>query len=986
VLLAVALPFAVSGDGLSPKDALRALRVADGLEVHRFAGEPDVCQPLTMSFDDRGRLWVIQYLQYPIPAGLKPVQVDQYLRTKYDRLPGPPPRGPIGADKITILEDADGDGRADRVKHFVTGLNLASGMELGDGGVYIVQPPYLLFYPDKDGDDVPDGPPRVLLTGFGMEDAHAYANSLTWGPDGWLYGAQGSTVTAKIRGVEFQQGIWRYHPRTDRFELFAEGGGNEWGVEFDRHGNLFGAGNEPEPVIHYVQGAYYVKGFGKHGPLHNPYTFGYFQPVKHVGYLGDSLSGGTVIYQGGAFPERYRNACISPHTRHSAVRWATIHRSGSTFTTRFAGDFLTSANKCFRPVDQTVGPDGNLYVADWYDVNISHSDPRDRSKWYVPQRKDGRIYRVSAKGVPYRAEKFDLTKRSSDALVDLLAHPNDWYARRARRLLGERRDPSVYPRLRRLLFEGKDDALALQALWALYVSGGFDHDTAAKAMEHRADYVRAWAVRLLGDERKVPADLFPRLVTLARIDPSPVVRCQLACTGKRLPEPDCLALVSELVKWSEDADDTVIPLLLWWAVEDKAVSHRERVLRQFTNGEAWKLPLVRDVVLERLARRYAAEGTEPGFRSLARLLESAPAVNDALALVRGIDQQFSGQLFAKAPAPLGCVLDRLWKLRPIDPALARVMLRLGDARAYGYALRQAADRQSPAVARATFIELLGETRREDALPVLLGVLRQADAEAIHQAACSALQHYQQPAVASTLLELYPRMKPALQGRTLELLCRRKVWARALLRFVDKGDIPPRAVSAEQVRQLLGHKDPEVAALVRKHWGDVRPATAREKQLRIAAVRQVLDRGRGNAARGKARFAKHCGTCHTLHGEGNRVGPDLTTADRKDRAALLLNVIDPSAIIRQEYWAYTATMRDGRVVTGLIAEATPATVTFLDGNNRRTTLAREQVEELTPSPQSLMPEGILDALGEQELCDLFSYLQTDVRPPEAHTRP
>src|SRR5205807_3539047 len=240
-------------------------------------------------------------------------------RTKYDRVPEPPPRGPGGEDRITICEDTDGDGVPDKFKDFVTGLNLASGMAVGYGGVFIVQPPYLLFYPDRNHDDVPDSDPEVLLSGFGLEDAHAVANSLTWGPDGWLYGAQGSTVTARIRGTEFQQGVWRYHPRTRQFELFAEGGGNTWGIDFDRHGQLFAGGNTTEPLCHHVQGGYYIKGFGKHGPLHNPYSFGYFKPAAHRGFLGSARTGGFVPYQGGRFPDRFTDAVIYTNLRVNAL-------------------------------------------------------------------------------------------------------------------------------------------------------------------------------------------------------------------------------------------------------------------------------------------------------------------------------------------------------------------------------------------------------------------------------------------------------------------------------------------------------------------------------------------------------------------------------------------------------------------------------------------------------------------------------------------
>ena len=383
---------------------MKTIRTAEGLKIELIASEPTVQQPLSISFDDRGRLWVLEYIQYPTPSGLKAVEVDQYLRTKYDRVPEPPPEGPKGVGKVVILEDPDEAGRFRKAKEFLTGLDLASGMALGDDGLYVVQPPYLLFYPDKDRDDRPDGDPEVLLKGFGMEDAHAFANSLTWGPDGWLYGAQGSTVTAKIRGVEFQQGVWRYHPPTRRFELFAEGGGNTWGIDFDRAGRLFAGGNTTEPLCHHVQGGYYWKGFAKHGPLHNPYTFGYINPVRHQGFLGSALTGGFVIYEGGLFPDRFTHSVIYPNLRENAMRVSRLEPDHSTFTTRFQENFLLSSDRWFRPVKGLVGPDGALYVADWYDYNISHSDPKDRSKWYMPSRDTGRIYRVLPEGTKPRPD------------------------------------------------------------------------------------------------------------------------------------------------------------------------------------------------------------------------------------------------------------------------------------------------------------------------------------------------------------------------------------------------------------------------------------------------------------------------------------------------------------------------------------------------------------------------------------------------------
>jgi glucose/arabinose dehydrogenase len=705
---------------LSPAEELTKLKVAEGLEISLVAAEPEVAQPLSICFDDRGRMWVLQYRQYPNPNGLRPVAVDPYLRTKYDRLPEPPPAGPRGEDRISIYEDTDGDGRADVVKDFVNDLNLASGMALGYGGVFVVQPPYLLFYADRDGDDRPDQAPKVLLSGFGMEDAHAFANSLTWGPDGWLYGAQGSTATADIRGIGFQQGIWRYHPRWDRFELFSEGGGNTWGVEFDRFGNLFPAGNTVEPLEHHVQGAYLVKGFGKHGPLHNPHTYGYFQPVLHHGYVGDSLSGGAIIYQGGAFPPKFNDACICPHTRHSACRWATIETRGSTFATRAAGDFVTSDDVWFRPVDMTVGPDGAVYIADWYDYNISHSSPKNRSQWYQPSRLDGRVWRVAPGALPpVKAGTIDLGKKSSDELVGLFAHPNDWYARQARRLLAERCDQSVVPALRQLALENADQRLALQGLWSLYVTGALDAPLAAKALASPHEYVRAWTIRLIGDDRIVSPALLTELVHLARYDSSVVVRCQLACTAKRLPASQTMPIVEQLLARDEDAGDVQMPLLDWWAIEDKAVSDTPLVLKMVQSGDLWHRPLMTGFLIERLVRRFLSEGSNTGTAACAELLVHALHEKTIDPALGGMLQALSGKTLDRVPPALEAAVAETICRESENPRAIELALRLNLPGATQRAVELATRCQANEADRLALIKALGESKQREAIDGLL---------------------------------------------------------------------------------------------------------------------------------------------------------------------------------------------------------------------------------------------------------------------------
>jgi putative membrane-bound dehydrogenase-like protein len=962
--------------GFSPEDSVRRMKVADGFRVQLVAAEPVVRQPVTLEFDDRGRLWVIQYLQYPTPAGLKPVNVDQYLRTVYDRVPEPPPHGPKGADRISILEDPDGDGRYRKAKDFVTGLNLASGMAVGHGGVFVVQPPYLLFYPDRNGDDVPDGDPQVLLTGFGLEDAHALANSIQWGPDGWLYGAQGSTVTAHIRGLEFQQGIWRYHPLTKEFELFAEGGGNTWGLDFDRHGNVIAGTNwGDKAMLHQVQGGYYIKGFGKHGPLHNPHTYGYFDHVPYTGFRGGHVTCGGIVYEGGTFPDSFRGRYIASNPLANAIYWHDFERQGSSFKAHFGGELVLGNDTWFRPIDCLTGPDGAVYVADWYDKRINHVDPVDN--W---DRSNGRVYKIEPTAPrplpgPRLGNGVALSKLSSHELVGLLDHPNDWYVRTARRILAERRDPSVLPELRHLILDNKGQ-LALEALWALHVSGGFDDALAGKLLGHPNEDVRGWTVRLLGDAKKVSPGIREQLVALARTETSPVVRSQLACSSKRLPGPDCLPIVRQLLRHHEDVNDPQIPLLLWWAVEDKAVSDRDAVLGLLDSAAAWREPLIHQALIERLGRRYVDEGTDTGLQTCARLLAAAPGRDEANLVVRGMEKALEGRRLSQIPSELERQLAELRRQEPNNLELTRLDVHLGRPDAYDRVLRLVADAKVGEGERAGLVELLGQVGTADCVPVLLHVLGEARGDALRGAILAALQPFPDDRITDAVVALYPKMSSGLRAKAQALLCGRPASALRFLEAVDAGRVSPKEVPLDQLQRMARFNDGRLAALLQKHWGKVGPATAGEKISRIRSVNLMLTRGHGDPANGKVLFQKTCATCHQLFGEGNKVGPDLTGAERKNREWLITQVVDPSSVIRQEYVAYNLTTTDGRSLTGLLAESTPQAVTLLDAKNERTVIARDRIDELAPSPVSLMPEKLLDPFDDQQICDLFSYLQSD----------
>jgi putative membrane-bound dehydrogenase-like protein len=972
------IALSASAQGFTPDEAVKRMQVPDGFQVKLVASEPMIRQPVTMSFDDRGRLWVVQYLQYPNPAGLKPVKVDQYLRTVYDRVPEPPPKGPKGADRITILSDPDENGRYRKSHDFVTGLNMASGMCLGHGGVFVAQPPYLLFYPDRNGNDVPDSDPQVLLTGFGMEDSHAFANSLTWGPDGWLYGAHGSTVTAKIRGIEFQQGIWRYHPITKEFELFSEGGGNTWGLDFDRHGNVIAGTNWGLACLHQVQGGYYVKGFAKHGPLHNPHTYGYFDHIPCPNFKGGHVTIGGIVYHGGAFPDRFNGRYIAGNLLANAVYWYDLDPKGSSFTSKHAGELLIANDTWFRPVDLQTGPDGAVYVADWYDKRANHVDPVDN--W---DKTNGRIYKIEARraaGVsPPVQVALPLSNLTSDQLIDLLSNPNDWYPREARRILAERRDAAVVPRLRKLV-EKEKGQLALEALWALYVSGGFDDAFALKSLHHDNEDVRTWTVRLLCDPKKVAPAIATALASLARTDPSPTVRSQLACAAKRLPASDCLAIVRESLRRDEDVKDPHIPLLLWWAIENKAISHREQVLALLQEPDSWRVPIIRGTILERIGRRYLAEGGNADVIACSRLLAAAPGSAELDTLLRGMEKALEGRRLPAVPAALEKQFAAFLKDRPDNLTVLRCAFRLGSPEAFQRALAMAADAKAPEPYRISVIELLGQAGQTDCVPILLKALAETKSDNLRTALLSALQAFSDPAIASAVVELYPHHPAGIRGKAQTLLLSRPASRLTLVQAIDAGRISPKDLSLEQVRHLAASKDEQITRLVEKHWGKVTPPPAGAKVARINAILHALGQRPGDTVAGKQHFTKVCANCHLLHGEGSKIGPDLTTVDRKSRQFLVTNIVDPSAIIRPEFVSYVVAMRDGRQLTGLIIETNGDALTLVNEKTERTVLAKQQIEEMNASPVSLMPENILDQFDEQQIRDLFAYLQSD--PPSA----
>ena len=459
----------VRGQRLSPAESLAKMRTPPDLAVDLLLHEPQVAQPTHFSFDARGRLWVAQYRQYPYPAGLKTVSRDKYYRSTFDRLPPAPPHHDRGRDIISVHEDTNGDGVFDRHREVLTGLNMANAVLHGHGGIWVMHTPYLLFYPDADGDDVPDRDPEVRLAGFGLEDTHSVANGLAWGPDGWIYGAQGSTTTSHIRrpgtdapdspGVYYESCmVWRYHPDTRAYEIFAEGGGNNFGLEFDAEGRLYSGHNGGETRgWHFVQSGIYLKQSkdpGKFGPPTNPFAFGELPFMKTTNKI-TRFSHHFAIAEGTAWPAHYLGCLFNADPLHHNVVVSSRTRVGSTFATSDTGFALEGDDKAFRPVFVANAPDGSIYVADFYEEYIAHG--QNYQGQIDPD--SGRIYRLRGKAAVLDKD-VNLASKNTTVLLATLSHPNKWHRQTAVRLLGEGRDPAAKEPLKKLLGSTGDPPVA----------------------------------------------------------------------------------------------------------------------------------------------------------------------------------------------------------------------------------------------------------------------------------------------------------------------------------------------------------------------------------------------------------------------------------------------------------------------------------------------------------------------------------------------
>ncbi|MEO1618940.1 MAG: PVC-type heme-binding CxxCH protein, partial [Planctomycetota bacterium] len=779
--------------------AAASMKLPEGFEVSVYASEPDVQNPIAMCWDDRGRMWVAENFTYSD----RKEHFDLSLR-----------------DRVLIFEDQDGDGKAEKRTVFTDQVQMLTSVEVAEDGVYLMCPPKLLFIPDADGDDQPDGPAQVLLDGFDVADSnyHNFANGLRWGPDGWLYGRCGHSCpgnigvpgTAADERLPIEGGIWRYHPQRKTVEVLSHGTVNPWGHDWDENGELFFINTVIGHLWHSIPGAHFKESFGDSA---NPYVF---ERLDHIadhyhfdrsGSWQESRDGaanrfggghahiGMMIYQSDRWPKQYRNKLFTLNMHGQRANVESLRREGAGYVGSHEPDFMIASDPFFRGIEISVGPDGDVYVIDWSDTGECHDHTG-------VHRTSGRIYKVSyTKGVS-----------------------------------------ATKPFTRPACLSGDGP---LPKLWRDYQNGETTKDQLLACLNDPNEHVRVWGVRLLTDHwpmdslmGPLPSAVYPkapdvwsRLRQLAREDSSGLVLMTLASTLQRLPLDQRAAMAAPIVSRREFANDRDLPSITWFGLSALAATRDASfgqslvdVAKQCEFGDT----------LEWIARAVAmnSDSNPQALDALVTATLSFP-VERQRRVLKGLSKAFKG--WQKAPAPKDWNKLASSSVANQESDIVRELnLLFGDGRALDELRRIASSGSQPLATRAAALETLIRAKPDDLKQICESLLRQRELNAI---AARGLASFDEPAVGESLAKMYRRFHPSDRPGVIEILVSRKSFTRSLLDRLGK-DIPSDDVNAFHARQIVGYGDPELTEALTESWGALRDSPQDRRDL-IAATKKRL---------------------------------------------------------------------------------------------------------------------------------------------------
>jgi putative membrane-bound dehydrogenase-like protein len=1015
------------GEPMPAEEAAAKWKVPDGFKVSAWAAEPDVQNPIGCAWDARGRLWVAENYTYEAK------RFDEKLR-----------------DRVLVFEGAT-TGHFTKRTVFTDDVQHLTSVEVGLGGVWLMAPPQVLFVPDKNGDDVPDGPAEVVLDGFTVpaDNYHNFANGLRWGPDGWLYGRSGHSAPGRIGApgtpeaerVPLEGTIWRYHPQRKVFEALGCGTTNPWGHDWNEAGDCFFVNTVGGHLWQLIPGAHY----DQNGTLDpNPHAYETIGMIadhwhfdKAAGWkksVGDqatnALGGGhahcgAMIYLGDNWPDSYRGKLYTLNFHGRRMNVERLERAGSGYVGRHEGDAFFAADPWFRGLDLTYGPDGGVFVLDWSDTGECHESTgvhRTSGRIYKityegagavqgktgvpPVTADGRPGRPAAPGngrdarLPGQAGTpvfRDLTTLSNAELVKLHEHKNEWFVRMARRVLVERAAAGeagdLVEKLRAQFAASSDAAGKVRALATLYAIGGMDAAFLESMFRDKDEAVRAWAVRILTDERlkdfvtddrpsQPPAmsafasalsnaEIIDRLANIATSDPSASVRLAVASALCRTKVTYRKAVAKELVKHAEDANDHNLPLMTWYASIPVPYGYADDLVEI---ARVCELPTTRRLITRRLSEDI--EKQPQPITDLLALAVKKPAAyqTDILA---GLAEGFTG--WRKAPKPASW--DAFVAAVPKDDAAMQARVRdlsalFGDGRALAEVKRIALDKAATLDARKAALRTLIDNRPDDLRAICEQLIGERFLNAV---AVRGLALFDDPAIGKKLAQSYRAFHGSERKPVIDTLVSRPAFARALLEEIAAGKIPREEITAFHARQIRSFNDDALSKQLAEVWGEMHESSADKRALMAKLKTQLTPAVLASADKGAGRvvFESICATCHTLYGHGGQIGPDLTGSGRANLDYLLENIVDPGAVVNADYRLHILTLKDGRVLNGMVAAKTDRTLT-LKTLTEPVTVERAEIVKQEEVAQSMMPEGLLLAFSETQVRDLIAYLMHPVQ--------
>ena len=969
---------------MSAEAAAAGIRMPPDFHATSFASEPAVQQPISMTTDSRGRLWVVE--NYTYGQG-------RFLNVGLDKL----------RDRILILEDTDNDGRHDKRTVFWDGGQKLTSIVLGRGGIWVLALPELLFIPDANGDDVPDGEPEVILDGFNFKKgAHTVANGLRWGPDNWLYGRQGIMPYSKVgkpgspdqERTPMNVGIWRYHPEREIFEVVARGTTNPWGMDWNEHGELFFINTVIGHLWHVIPGARYRRMMGLDS---DPRIYGVIEQIAdHVHWAveedwtdvragvtnstmeagGGHAHTGLLFYQGAQWPKEWNGRLLTMNFHGRRFNIEHVERKGTGYVAYHGKDNFFFSDPWFRGIDLIPASDGGIFVSDWSDTGECHDHDG-------VHRLSGRIYKITyGTSEPFKFS--DLKSLGNKKLAELALSNNVWQERMSRRVLADRAAAGqemslAIASLRKSLgATGAETTQRLRALWALHAINATTWDQLLALLDAEPESIRAWALRLLEDGshdselwRKNFLSLAKnRLGRMAAAEPSGLVRVTLASLLQKLPLNLRPALAAPLLARQEDADDHNQPLMLWCGIYETADLNDGRFESLILDAS---FPLI-----QRWGARLLTEEIDRRPERIAQLLSKVSERKDAIsqkAILDGLSDGLSGRKKVKKPSSWDSLVSRISQNadKEVQYRLHTLGAVFGDGLAINGLREIALNPKNSLVQRQAALKALVEAQIPDLRKVCEQVLK---VEGLTLTAVRGLALFKDPAIAKLLVDSWPSFTGKIRTSITRTLITRSTWVPYLLDGLEKGTIKTTQFRAYEIRQIRSLGDPRITQRFNELMNLTPPKTgSKERAEDFAKWRKILTPdtlAKADIVKGKDLFQGLCAACHKMNGAGGEIGPDLTGAARDNLEYLLGNILTPSAVVAKDYQQVTVKLKDGRVLSG--TEQTGSKNVFrLKTLSAVMNLDRSEILDVKRSQTSMMPPGLLNSLSEEQARDLIAFL-------------